>query len=416
MSRPGMSLLVAVLATQFCGCAAMARRLATAIAGHAVDRRFAVFNGRTAAFGACLKSTGGGCADPAGFAAPRTPLDTSLASLRAGAAFGTAAPALSAAERALTHPVQRRLNALYNTLSGLPAAPVAGFSAAPLADGGDEVELRFSLEEMDTYLGLVSEATGTEDWQALADRADVTGASRDRILTGYLAAYLGAYFRGGEFVKVTFGNGIDPVAALKERFPLVGQTELERIFPEYFTKERWAFGNVGAAGFVTRTGAVYQFPAIDARLDPLAGRVANGSQIELPSVAADLARVMLEAVFDAHDRLPAASGATGLTVAVAPLRLHDPKGSSVSEVEFGEVNRIANQAEAAVSSAVAPAIRGAGWASLNNEALAKLIETFVAVTVRKVTEKATWCWYSCDIDGRGALAPGQRTVVRLLVD
>ena len=73
-------------------------------------------------------------------------------------------------------------------------------------------------------------------------------------------------------------------------------------------------------------------------------------------------------------------------------------------------------AEAAVSSAVGPAIRGAGWVGLNNEALARIIETIVAVTVRKVTEKAAWCWYACDLAASTALTqPAERMEPRPIV-
>ena len=112
------------------------------------------------------------------------------------------------------------------------------------------------------------------------------------------------------------------------------------------------------------------------------------------------------------------STATGTSIDAAHngLKVHDPAKSKVSADDFAEVNRISNQAEAAVSSIITPAIRGAGWGSLNNEALAKLIETLVSVTVRKVTEKAAWCWYACGSTTTEALMSARPDRVELTLE
>lgn len=419
---PVIVLLVVVTVSALAGCGWMARRIAAEMALTRVERRFAVMSGKVASFRSCLTASGGLCNDaqPTGLAAHddfrRQALTTDLRALRAAAPAGLGEPAApSAAERAMIHPVQTRLNALYNSLAALPAAPATGFAVASQPQGGELIELRFSPNEVDEYLQLVAEATEGDDWQTLASAAEMQGIrSWEGNLARYVAAYVRDYFQGGKFLKVDVG-GSGITDALRKRFPLLTDAQLRDVFKDYLGSG-WLFGGVAAESFVTRAGAEYRFPAVDLRVDPVGGAVSRASELDLPLVASDLTRVVLEAVFDAHDRLPAVSGASGVSIPDAGLPVHDPAVGSVDAAEFGAVNRIANQAEAAVSSAVGPAIRGAGWASLNNESLARLIETLVAVTVRKVTEKAAWCWYSCRLnDAVPSAGPAGRVEVLLVI-
>jgi hypothetical protein len=60
--------------------------------------------------------------------------------------------------------------------------------------------------------------------------------------------------------------------------------------------------------------------------------------------------------------------------------------------------------------------RGRRTPRISSSALAKIIETIVAVTVRKVTEKAAWCWYACELEAAPALVqPAERMELRLVV-
>ena len=97
--------------------------------------------------------------------------------------------------------------------------------------------------------------------------------------------------------------------------------------------------------------------------------------------------------------MPAVSNATGAQIPLPKgLTVFDPsKDALVNEMEFGFVNEFSSGVEGAVSTAVGQLVRGAGPLSLNNEALASLIETAVGVTVRKAMEKVTWCLFACDI-------------------
>jgi hypothetical protein len=394
------SVVLLVAAASTSGCGWIATRMARSLAEQQISRKFTLMSGRAAAYRECLESTGGVCPDETGFDASKSadlgakmPLRIDPNVLRDTQALGADQP--SAAARALMHPVQTRLNELYNVLSELPAASISGFDIEAPKGRVERVQLRLPTRDVEEYVGLIAQATQGDEWQTLAgDAQSLDADSTTARVASYVAAYVRAYFRGGEFFSIKIDSNSDPIKALKERFPLVGEKMLRELFSE-FKAGNTIFGGIGPKGFVTRTGAIYQFPAVDMRLDPIGGRMTRGSDVEMASVAADLVRVVLEAVFDAHGQLPAVTGATGVTVAGSPLQVHDPSKSPVKAPAFAEVNRMSNQAEAAVSAALGPAIRGAGWISLNNESLAKLIETFVAVTVRKVTEKAAWCFYAC---------------------
>ena len=68
---------------------------------------------------------------------------------------------------------------------------------------------------------------------------------------------------------------------------------------------------------------------------------------------------------------------------------------TVKATQFSKVNDYASQAESVAATATGQIIRGVSWLSLNNEALAKLIETAVGVIARKATEKVAWCVSAC---------------------
>ena len=166
------------------------------------------------------------------------------------------------------------------------------------------------------------------------------------------------------------------------------------------------FGSVAADGFVTRGGASYSLPSIDVKLDPTAARPVQVTPIEFTAVGADLIRVLLHAIFDAHDGLPAASKATGTGIPKPDGLVVNTPGQKghLSAEDFGSVEAFAGRVEGVTGAVVGRAVRGMSWIALNNEALAVLIETTLGVAARKFTEKACWCWYSCGF-GSSAHAP-----------
>ena len=126
------------------------------------------------------------------------------------------------------------------------------------------------------------------------------------------------------------------------------------------------------------------------------------SRVRFTTISSDLIRVILEAVFDAHERLPAMQGATGLHFPAQDqadeLPLFDPTRGNVDADDFSQIRKI-NQGSGAAAGVLADRlIRGIGPLSLNNEAIEELITTVVATTVKKAMEKSTWCFYACNLN------------------
>lgn len=150
------------------------------------------------------------------------------------------------------------------------------------------------------------------------------------------------------------------------------------------------------AGFVGRDGSQFGFPGI----------VEHNSRIDIDhsQVAADTLRVVLEALRDSIAPLPVlpqATAALSLKDYVVdfdkPLHwIYDRRDGAfaditIDEARFQEIEAHARMAEASVAGAVGKAIRGGSWGALNNEAVAKLVETAAGVLSRHMTERADWC-------------------------
>ncbi|MGH8549248.1 MAG: hypothetical protein ACRERU_11750 [Methylococcales bacterium] len=117
-------------------------------------------------------------------------------------------------------------------------------------------------------------------------------------------------------------------------------------------------------------------------------------------VGADLIRIILEAIRDgflARDdcaALPAISeSATGVTAGLL-MDFHVNACKTYWKVDlddFIEIQMRANAAEAMIASTAGKAIRGGSMGSLNNEALARAVETAAGVIARHTTERVEWC-------------------------
>jgi hypothetical protein len=229
-------------------------------------------------------------------------------------------------------------------------------------------------------------------------------------LIQYIKEYMKAYFRNGEFIKATIDLSQlkeNIKKKLKDRFGLIDDLALdamaEKLLQEFLSggsggEYKFVFGSIGATAFVTRAGAKYHFPAIEAKLDPRAERPLTVTKIEPIIIGNDLLRVLLEASFDAWYQLPCVSNATAR---ILGQQINDPEKATSLESEhlsakdFESVESWANRTESGSSALVGRLVRGGGWIALNNEALAQLLETLVGVFVRKSTEKVAWCAYSC---------------------
>jgi hypothetical protein len=145
-----------------------------------------------------------------------------------------------------------------------------------------------------------------------------------------------------------------------------------------------------SSGFVARNGDRLAFHTIQISIDPMHPKLDLG-EIDFKGIGNDLVRILIEAVFDAVCPVPGVPSASGVRMPGSPVPKYDPAAyPNVSPEEFTIVNDWGNRAEALVGSAVAKLVRGISLFSLNNEALASLVETLLSVTSRKVAEKAVW--------------------------
>lgn len=271
-------------------------------------------------------------------------------------------------------------------------------------------------------------------------------------ITELIESYYLSYFRSGNFASVEVDLA-ELEAQLKKKLvdkfpgikiPASGTAELYSLIKEYLgvdiksirqkcgasekqfvqveEKQCFVFGKVSDEAFISRSGEKYQFPPIDVKVSITAEKPVSFSDVDYTAVGSDFVRVFVEAVGDGLAQLPTVEGATGSKTSsdgeTAVLKVFDKNeyiidktvwtawaNTDIDDKEdakyciddkyFGIVNDIANSFDGASSTAVGQLIRGAGPFSLNNEALAKLLETLVGAVVRKVAEKAAWCTLAC---------------------
>lgn len=158
------------------------------------------------------------------------------------------------------------------------------------------------------------------------------------------------------------------------------------------------------AGFIDRDGSRFGFTGLSAS-------GADGSKVDHSQIGADVMRIFLDALRDTLAPLPVLAYSTAgefpaefdvLTFQNAdrPIGVdwhidrHDPAKAirlSLSARQFEYIQATAKQAEASAASSVGKAIRGGAAGSLNNEALARQLETAAGVLARHAAERLQWC-------------------------
>ncbi len=183
-------------------------------------------------------------------------------------------------------------------------------------------------------------------------------------------------------------------------------------------------------GFVSRDGQFQaHLPTLNATVDPTANRLvtvkdadANNEVITGSTrladlgvasdtsgvgtgarIGAEIVRVFLEALFDAHEGLPAvapigANRPTGLTLGSDSLPLFQSPLGHVDARDLDHMTRINDRVATQTRVVVGRIISGLGPFSLNNPPLEDLLVEVIATSVRKAAEKASWCWYACNLD------------------
>ncbi|HLZ35394.1 MAG TPA: hypothetical protein VKP13_15405 [Nitrospira sp.] len=156
---------------------------------------------------------------------------------------------------------------------------------------------------------------------------------------------------------------------------------------------------VTSSGFTDRNGNTWIFPGLSLEVVNPSGKSIAFSAVRADSqrISADLARVFLEAFFDAAFREPAVQGATALQIAwkgsgqVYPA--FDADHAPIPLEALGRVTRDALRAEAAVTSLVGKVVRGGSVFSVQNETVAATLETAAGVIAKKLIEHEGFCYF-----------------------
>ena len=157
-----------------------------------------------------------------------------------------------------------------------------------------------------------------------------------------------------------------------------------------------AFGKLADGGFVSRSGSEYSIPGYIANSDPLAENQIDSSDVDFLAIGNNLAHVFAEGVGDSMFGVPGVPRSTGCSNGLIDCYEPDDSGKAIiDEVKFVLVNERADKGEAIARAATGRLIRGISSLSLGTDALASMIESFVAGASRKGIEKTLWCLEAC---------------------
>ncbi|MNQ93044.1 hypothetical protein D3C85_1084890 [compost metagenome] len=171
--------------------------------------------------------------------------------------------------------------------------------------------------------------------------------------------------------------------------------------------------SLGDDSFITRAGLSVQFAGAALTIGKNGSLNPALTYPQSTEFGPQLARVILEAVFDSRTLIvPAASNSTACKTGLFPKANCLSEADSQTDADpislaeqIKKLDMYAAQAEATVTAATSQAIRGLSVAALNNEAVAKTLETMAGVSARKIVEKSRWNRYldGCE-NSAGAVA------------
>jgi hypothetical protein len=158
-----------------------------------------------------------------------------------------------------------------------------------------------------------------------------------------------------------------------------------------------------SSGFISRDGTSYAFPGVTDQ--------GTQTNIDHSQIEADVIRIILEALRDTYAPLPVLANSTAASVDnTDTLDFAPDKSASITvnwhnyhrdvtktipvtltAEQFQDIEAKGRSAESSVAGAVGKAIRGGSWGALNNEAVARSIETAAGVLARHTAERAEWC-------------------------
>jgi hypothetical protein len=285
--------------------------------------------------------------------------------------------------------------------------------------------VKIKLKEIDKNIKEINEKnSGNRSKKELADskkelakleKEKVAIKSLDKELK-YIDEYLKAYFREGKFIKMEMEiKDIESLISkwIQDNTSLLGPEDINELFKKIFKEltgedydtaclkpdqddqEKCYFlvaGQLGNKKFVTRGGVAYATPHINLSMNLFSKTKLEVTEVDWNAVAADLSRVYFEAMGDAKIGLIAHPDST--LCEIRPDLCYKTDNKKLSQEEFDDAEKYSTKAETLVSTGVGKLIRGGYLFSLNNEAIAKLIETALGVTAKKMAAKIAHCIYT----------------------
>jgi hypothetical protein len=252
------------------------------------------------------------------------------------------------------------------------------------------------LQERQNERGQMLKLGLTYPFQQLLDEQE-----KELDTSALLSLYLSAYFRGGKIFQVTLSveelakalqkeiQGAMPDRPVPPRVEELIRENLLKMCKDKDGKGECRVSRaLGSENFVTRAGISVQYAGVGVSVGEDGKGLVAVSHPPSTEVAPQLVRVITEAMFDSVD--PRVPGVANSTLCKAP------KGTCVDEKDSAAIKQLddyGNRTEALVSSSAGKLLRGVNVVALNNEAVAKSLETFAGVTARKWLEKALWKRY-----------------------
>lgn len=359
-----------------------------------------------------------------------TPSSTKMLKQQSDYAFGV-----------LSDPKFERLERLMRHLAGQSISSTRGGSLeAAASPGSGSATFSFDGDSLHAYLKQVENAAKVDSWApALAEiskRGNAESASlapeenrrrseghwKTARVLAFLKAYFSAYFRSGKFVSLSL-DAKTLKAKLNDKLnkELPGladathSVDLDKLIDELMLEITGSqakdgsipiLGKVSDRALIARDARKLQFQEIPIAFAPLADKQLVFPKLNFVTAGSESIRVFFEAVGDAIFDTPGDPSPTGCTMKnegdyrlTTFEALDSTDGNrtkhNVTSDEFGRVSAWANRSEALTGALTGQLVRGISIFSLNNEAVATLVETAIAAAARKGTEKFAWCAYAC---------------------
>lgn len=246
--------------------------------------------------------------------------------------------------------------------------------------------------------------------------AEAAGLEQQFVRAGTMALYLRAYFRGGQVIQVKLDTA-DILDKLKKQVSTDASGKVKEIAglsEDQKKKISEAIGSAlddmdskvqglcrgGTSGndcfltrplgkevFVTRSGMKVGFSGWSVEIGSGGKAQVNSTHPSSTEVGPQLARVITEALFDGSPDavvVPAVADSTACTA------FPDDCVTDKNKAKIAILDDYGNEVEGWVTSLAGQGLRLLGPTALNNEAIAKSLETTAGVVARKTLEQVAW--------------------------